>query len=123
MGRKTWESLPKRPLPGRLNIIVSGSLRDADLGLHSATEAANVKIYPFLVTAIDHCAAYQKIFICGGASIYREAMPLAHTMEITHIHQNYDGDTFFPPIDSKVWVKTASVDFDIYSWVSYTKRK
>jgi dihydrofolate reductase len=112
MGRKTWESLPKRPLPGRLNIIVSRSMKETD-----------VKICSSLNAAIEYCTTYQKIFICGGASIYSEAIPLAHTMEITHIHRNYDGDTFFPPIDPAVWVKTASVDFDIFSWVSYSKRK
>jgi dihydrofolate reductase len=123
MGRKTWESLPKRPLPGRLNIIVSGSLKNANLVSPGVTESTKVKICSSLSAAIEHCAAYQKIFICGGASIYHEAIPLAHTMELTHIHSSYDGDTFFPPIDPTVWVKTASVDFDKFSWVSYSKRK
>jgi dihydrofolate reductase len=123
MGRKTWESLPKRPLPGRLNIIVSGSLKENDCVSPGVTESTQVKICPSLSAAIEHCTAYEKIFICGGASIYREAIPLAHSMEITHIHSNYDGDTFFPPIDTSVWAKTASIDFDKFSWVSYSKRK
>jgi dihydrofolate reductase len=123
MGRKTWESLPKRPLPGRLNIIVSGSLKDTDRVSPDVAESTQVKICSSLSAAIEHCATYEKIFICGGASIYCEAIPLAHSMEITHIHSSYDGDTFFPPIDTTVWVKTASIDFDKFSWVSYSKRK
>jgi dihydrofolate reductase len=123
MGRKTWESLPKRPLPGRLNIIVSGSLKDVNCLQPDVTESTDVKICSSLNDAIEYCAAYEKIFICGGASIYCEAIPLAHTMELTHIHRSYDGDTFFPLIDPAVWVKTASVDFDKFSWVSYSKRK
>ncbi|MDR0315629.1 MAG: dihydrofolate reductase [Treponema sp.] len=121
MGRKTWESLPKRPLPGRRNIIVSRSMKDADVVSPGAAESTEVIICSSLSAAIEHCAAYQKVFICGGASIYREAIPLAHTMELTLIHRSYDGDTFFPSIDSAVWAKTASVDFDKFSWVSYSR--
>ena len=64
MGRKTWESLPRRPLPGRLNIIVSKTLPG------DSVDSANIQIVPSLSAAITHCAAYQKVFICGGASIY-----------------------------------------------------
>jgi dihydrofolate reductase len=122
MGRKTWESLPKHPLPGRLNIIVSRRLKNADLVSLGTTESTDVKICSSLSTAIEYCATYPKIFICGGASIYQDAIPLAHTMELTHIHHRYDGDIFFPLIDPTVWTKTASVDFDKFSWVSYSKK-
>ena len=87
MGRKTWESLPKRPLPGRPNIIVSRSL--------PAEAAPQAAVFSSLREAVQHCADYQKIFICGGASIYREALPLAHKIELTVIHQQYEGDAFF----------------------------
>ena len=114
MGRKTWESLPRRPLPGRLNIIVSKTLR----GGSSAND--DVKIFSSLPAAIAHCAAYQKIFICGGASIYAEAFSLANRIELTLIHRSYEGDAFFPEIDPAVWVKTNVEDFDTFSFVSYT---
>ncbi|MDR2716720.1 MAG: dihydrofolate reductase [Treponema sp.] len=113
MGRKTWESLPKRPLPGRPNIIISRSL--------SAVDAPETAVFPSLQEAIQHCADYQKIFICGGASLYREALPLAHKIELTVIHKHYEGDAFFPEIDSALWTKTGTVDFDDFSFISYKK--
>jgi len=113
MGRKTWESLPKRPLPGRPNIIVSRSL--------PAEAAPQAAVFPSLREAVQHCADYQKIFICGGASIYREALAIAHKIELTVIHQQYEGDAFFPEIDPAQWTKTSAVDFDGFSFVSYEK--
>jgi len=114
MGRKTWESLPKRPLPGRPNIIVSRSL--------PADAAPQAAVFPSLQEAVQHCADYQKIFICGGASLYREALPLAHKIELTVIHRQYEGDAFFPEIEPAQWKKVGAVDFDEFSFVSYEKR-
>ena len=113
MGRKTWESLPKRPLPGRPNIVISRSLPPA-----SAPEAA---VFPSLQEAVQHCAEYEKIFICGGASVYAEALPLADRIELTVIHQNYEGDAFFPEIDNALWQITRTEDFDGFSFISYSK--
>jgi len=115
MGRKTWESLPRRPLPGRLNIVVSKTLTRDMAG-------AEVKIFPSLPEAIQSCASYGKVFICGGAAIYREAFPLATKIELTVIHEQHEGDVFFPEIDPAVWIKTNSTDFDTLSFYSYTKK-
>ena len=117
MGRKTWESLPQRPLPGRLNIIVSGKMSA------NSTPQENVKIFSSLPDAVSGCAAYGKIFICGGAAIYREALLLANKIELTQIHKHYEGDVLFPEIDPAVWEKTGSTDFDNFSFVSYSRRK
>jgi len=116
MGRKTWESLPKRPLPGRINIVISQSLPAADAALQK-----EVAVVPSLQAAIQHCSPYEKVYICGGASIYREALPLANAIELTVIHRQYDGDAFFPEIDEAQWEKTAVTDFDGYSFISYTR--
>ena len=113
MGRKTWESLPKRPLPGRPNIIISRSLSS-----ESATGAAVVSS---LQKAVEHCAGYEKIFICGGASIYREALMVANKIELTVIRQKYEGDAFFPEIDSTLWKEDKRDDFDDFSFISYSK--
>ena len=115
MGRKTWESLPRRPLPGRLNVIVSGTMTV------DCAPAEDVKIFPSLSAAVQHCSTYEKIFICGGASIYREALSLAAKIELTLIHRQYEGDAFFPEIDPAVWTKTNEVNFDTFSFISYTK--
>jgi dihydrofolate reductase len=113
MGRKTWESLPKRPLPKRPNIVISRTM--------SAEAAPEAAVCVSLQEAIQQCAEYEKIFICGGAAIYREALPLANKIELTVIHQQYAGDAFFPEIDPALWEKTGAVNFDDYSFVSYEK--
>jgi dihydrofolate reductase len=115
MGRKTWESLPKRPLPGRLNIIVSGSM-----GAGSA-DGTDVKIFSILASAIAFCEDYEKIFICGGGSIYREAINLANRIELTLIRQNYQGDVFFPEIDPSLWKEEKREDHEGFSFIRYRR--
>jgi len=111
MGRKTWESLPKRPLPGRINIVISRSLN----------AVTGAKVFPSLKDAVGHCAGYEKIFICGGASVYAEALGLANRIELTVIHKQYEGDAFFPEIDPSGWQITNTEDFDGFSFISYNK--
>ncbi|MDR2575021.1 MAG: dihydrofolate reductase [Treponema sp.] len=117
MGRKTWESLPKRPLPGRPNMVISRSLNGA-----SRNDAmTGAKVFPSLQKAVGHCAGYEKVFICGGASIYAEVMPLADRIELTVIHKQYEGDAFFPEIASAQWKITQTEDFDGFSFISYSR--
>jgi dihydrofolate reductase len=111
MGRKTWESLPKRPLPGRPNIVISKCLK-------TLTGAA---VFPSLQDAVGHCAQYENIFICGGASIYKEAMRFANRIELTLIRRQYEGDVFFPEIDHALWEVTGTEDFDGFSFISYSR--
>jgi len=111
MGRKTWESLPKRPLPGRPNIVISRSLSDV----------TGAKVFPFLREAIDGCAGYEKVFICGGSSVYAEALGLANRIELTVMHRQYEGDAFFPEIDTAQWKITQTEDFDGFSFISYSR--
>jgi dihydrofolate reductase len=113
MGRKTWESLPKKPLPGRLNIIISKTL----------TASGETLVFPLLDKALEYCRAHEKVFICGGASLYREALPLAERMEITMIHKTFEGDVFFPEIDFEIWTESAVVKKDGFSFVSFMRRK
>ncbi|MDR2480646.1 MAG: dihydrofolate reductase [Treponema sp.] len=124
MGRKTWDSLPRRPLPGRLNIIVSGSMKDDGPHLTAFggmdTETA---VCASLSGAVEYCANYQKVFICGGASIYRQAMDIANRIELTLLRRDYEGDTFFPEIDPARWSKANTDDFDTFSFISYTKKE
>jgi dihydrofolate reductase len=113
MGRKTWESLPRRPLPGRPNIVLSHSMPAASL--------PDATIFPSLGEAIKHCSRYEKIFICGGATIYAEALGFADKIELTVLHSHYDGDVFFPEINPALWKKTWTDDFDGFSFISYSR--
>lgn len=97
MGRKTWESLPKRPLPGRQNIIVTSRTDYPAPGAHTA---------PSLADAVCMSDS-DNVFIIGGGSIYKEAIPHADTLELTRIDSTVpDADTFFPEIDPAVWSET-----------------
>ena len=94
MGRKTYESLPFKPLPKRKNIILSSQ---KDLKYEGAI-VLNSKD-----AVLEECRNEEEIFICGGAEIYKLFLPLAEKLYLTKIHHNFEGDTFFPEIDFSEW--------------------
>ena len=118
MGRKTWESLPKKPLPGRRNIVVT---RQADYAADGAQTA------PSLATALALCADADEIVVMGGGEIYREAMPQATDLRITEIALRPEGDAFFPVIDAALWQENSreahtTADGVRYAFVHYVRR-
>lgn len=96
MGRKTFDSLGGKPLPGRTNIVISRNpglaLPDGVLFASSVEEA---------VGRLRDTA--KEVFIIGGGEIYRQAMPLADRLYLTRIHASPDGDTSFPEIAPDQW--------------------
>jgi len=104
VGRKTYLSFARQPLPGRTNIIVSRSP-------HFAAPGAIVA--PTLAAALEVARgdalrrASEAAMVVGGAEIYAQAMPLADRLEITHIHARPEGDTTFPAIDPAIWREAA----------------
>lgn len=122
MGRRTFESLPKGALPGRRNIVVT---RNREF------TAPNVETAPSLEMAIAMCATDAvEPMIIGGGEIYRQAMPLATTLEITAIDADAPaGDTFFPEIAAESWelARTSGSVTDEHSSIplefrTYTRR-
>lgn len=96
MGRKTWESLPKRPLPGRTNIILT---RDWDYG---ADEARVYSSFGAAVNAARAIAAKEgadEVFVIGGASLYERALPIVDRLYVTDVDVEIDGDVSFPAFD------------------------
>jgi dihydrofolate reductase len=91
MGRKTWDSLPARfrPLPGRVNIVVT---RQTDWRSDGAWRAASME------EAIRLCGDAPDAWIMGGAEIYRQAEPLASTAVVTEIDADFEGDAFAPEL-------------------------
>jgi len=121
MGRKTFDSLPKGALPNRRNIVIS---RQTGLTL------ANCEVFGSLSDAFAACAADEKVFIIGGASIYSQAIANADFLEITEIGSRFDADTFFPTIDTAIWEVQKEEKFNPdeknacpYSFVTYKRRK
>lgn len=100
MGRKTFESFPKGPLPGRTNIVVT---RSNDYDGRGATVAGS------LDEALKAAAAEEtgRIFIIGGGEIYRQAFGIADALELTAIDAAVDdADTFFPAVNDVDWQLT-----------------
>lgn len=102
MGRKTWDSLPRKPLPRRLNIVVSTQRpKPADNTLYVSLEAA--------VEAARR-AGYLRLYAIGGAAIYRAFLPQADRLLITEVDLDVpDADTFFPDIPPQDWRLNASI--------------
>ena len=97
MGRTTYFSLPRRPLPHRKNIVLN----------------AGGEPIPGVVCVNSFEEAYKAVrperrcFIIGGASVYRAALPYMDTLYITHVHTTVDGaDAFFPEVDSNLFKPT-----------------
>nr|AIA15415.1 Dihydrofolate reductase [uncultured bacterium] len=103
MGRKTWESLPKKPLPRRTNIVVT---RDR------AFAAEGTAIVHSFAEAIARAEAEHpsEIAIIGGADLYREALPQADRVYLTEVQGTFDGDVRLPPFDPNDWQEAARED-------------
>ena len=99
MGRKTWDSLPPRfrPLPGRLNIVVT---RQAGWLADGALRAGSI------IEAIALCPTDKDAWVIGGAEIYAQALPLAHSAVVTEIDAAFDGDAFAPPMGAQ-WTEAS----------------
>lgn len=102
MGRKTWESLG-RPLPGRLNIVIT---RQTDIALEGA------EVFADLEAAIQRGQEWavqqgvDEVMVIGGGQLYQQALTLAQRVYLTRIELELDGDTYFPVLDAQLWQKT-----------------
>ena len=95
MGRKTFESFPKGALPYRRNIVLS---RSQNLVLDGA------KVFASLAEALDACREDEEVFIIGGASVYRQALPLADKLYLTVTDDTpAEADAFFPTLNPDDW--------------------
>ena len=99
MGRKTWDSLG-RPLPGRLNIVVS---RQTDLMLEGA------EVFPSLDAAVARAEAWaleqgvDELMLIGGAQLYAQGLEQADRLYLTRVALSPEGDAWFPAFDENLW--------------------
>ena len=120
MGRKTWESLPKKPLPGRANIVLThdAAFRAPGAAIAHSFDAALAeaeKSYPL------------EIMVIGGAAVFAAALPLASRIEWTEVDAAPQGDAFMPAFDRVRWRETArdgphTQDGLLYSFVTLERR-
>lgn len=102
MGKKTWESLPKRPLPGRKNVVLTDDPKELIEGSLTAYSIED---------ALSKCDKSEEIFIMGGGSVYRQFMPIADRLYITHVHKQAPADIYFPEIDMNIWKVVEKEEF------------
>ena len=124
-GRKNYISIPEkyRPLVNRNNIVLT---RNTDFKEDGCIVMHNIQ------DAIEHALEIEKeeIFIIGGGQIYKEVLEeyLIDRMYVTHVHETFDADTFFPEIDKTIWKQTSELTVEAdeknpykHSFVVYEK--
>ena len=112
MGRRTFESIG-RPLPGRRTIVIT-----RQPGWHHP----DVETAQSLTDAFFLAGPGDEVFVVGGGEVYREAMPYAARLVITHVDQAPEGSVTFPPIDPQAWVETAREEGTGFAIVTYERR-
>jgi dihydrofolate reductase len=122
MGRKTYESIG-RPLPGRLNIVITRSTTYQPLGVkvvNSLEAAIELAEHQALIDGVDEA------LVIGGAEIYQQAMSLAERLYLTQVHAEIEGDAYFPEINAQKWQQILKEDFNAvepnpypYSFIVY----
>ena len=88
MGRKTWESLPKKPLPGRKNVVVSNTMK-----LQNDVEVVRTDIYKSRLATINYT---ENIWIIGGAQLVESCLPAIDELWLNDVGNDYECDTFLP---------------------------
>ena len=118
MGRKTFESMPKA-LPNRTNVVISRNKNYT---------AENIIVVDSIENALKVCKNDPQPFIIGGGEIYKLGLQYAKRIELTRVHHNFEGDTFFPEINKNLWKEVKNIKmFDIenhnynFSFVTYDK--
>ena len=121
MGRKTFESFPK-PLPNRTHVVIT---RQKNYKVPKGILVVNS-----LEKAIEISKNDPQPYIIGGGEIYKQALNVADRIELTRVHANFEGDTFFPEIDLKVWkevskeyIKKDDKHVCDFSFITYIKQQ
>jgi dihydrofolate reductase len=112
MGRRTFETIG-RVLPGRRTIVIT---RQPDWR-HPGVETAHS-----LADALFLAGPGDEVFVVGGGEVYREAMPYAARLVITHVDQEPPGSVTFPAIDPATWEEAEREEKEGFSIVTYTRR-
>lgn len=119
MGRKTWDSFPKKPLPGRLNIVLSKTFEGGIFNNEKVYAVRSLEEGVFLAKAM---MKQKDIFIIGGAEVYKEALnkKIVDKIIVSKIKGSYEGDVYFPEFD-KLWVANLVSTYDQFDVWEYIK--
>jgi len=95
MGLNTFKSIGEKPLPGRKHVILNN-----DINYVSPVDCV---VAHSIEEAVEITKNEPEVMICGGASVYKQFLPLAQKLYITEVHASPEGDTYFPEIDKGDW--------------------
>ena len=109
MGRKTYDSLPLKPLPNRINIVITSRVDNYEIDKNGTIFVSMDFIKLYLSTL--PMSSPINYYIIGGAQIYKELLPYCHTSYVTKVNHSYDNvDTYFPNLDKdenwEMWIET-----------------
>lgn len=104
MGRATWESLPRKPLPGRANLVLT---RRIDYAAPSAWCYSALETALAAARAMAAADGVQEVCVIGGEGLYRDTLDLADRLYLTDVDAAPDGDAVFPAVDEAAWRETA----------------
>ncbi|HUI65249.1 MAG TPA: dihydrofolate reductase [Bacteroidota bacterium] len=113
MGRTTWESLG-RPLPGRRNVVLSSG------------QVSGVEAYASLPDALRALSECDTVFVIGGGKVYAQLLDRADELHLTLVHQEVEGDAFFPPYEhllGTVFVEVARENHQGFEFVDYVRAR
>ena len=102
MGRNTYLSLPKRPLPDRVNMVITDNPKEK---FEHCLMAYSIE------DALNKMSDKKENFIFGGASVYKQFFPMVSRLYLTKVHNTFEADTFFPVIDYSEWTEESREDF------------
>lgn len=122
MGKRTFESLPNGPLPNRRNVVLTSVMSE---GVNEGYFEADS-----LEDAFYLCEKEEKVFIVGGAAVYRQSLEIAESLYITWVHHEFSADIYFPEVDFSKWEEVSRKDMPAdeknpypYSFVHYKRKK
>jgi len=102
MGLNTFNSIGGKPLHGRKHIILSND--------PNYVAPADCAVAQSIDEAVEMIKDVPEVFVCGGASVYKQFLPLAQKLYLTYVHASPEGDTYFPEVNLKEWKETRRVD-------------
>jgi dihydrofolate reductase len=113
MGRRVFEEIGEKPLPGRRNVVIS-----------TTKVFENVETYASPKLALASLQSEPEVYIIGGAGLYREFMAVADRLELTLVHKSYKGDVYFPEyrhLIGQIWLEIQRVETPDLTFVDYIR--
>ncbi|MCQ2294318.1 MAG: dihydrofolate reductase [Bacteroidales bacterium] len=128
MGRNTFDSLPKKPLPKRRNIVIT---HNPDFSYQIPdTATGTLEVVHSIQEALLQTQGEEEVFVIGGAAIYQQLLPLADKLYITWVYQDFQADVYFPEIDlnqfERVKITERQQDLESglgFAYADYVRRK